>query len=185
MREEGRSAKAANEHFERAVEILRDDISWNDAYGYELLARVLFINGQEGKAKTAASLKLFFYDGYNREDGSATEAGANDPGRPLSVLCGVCADSGGPKVEYDTPLYTCTTCTDVDLCKGCYDNLRNRTAEDRVFVCNPNHDFLKSPAEGLNCIKNDMMTINGGNRPIAAWLEEVQKEWKTGLYFQA
>jgi tetratricopeptide (TPR) repeat protein len=176
--------KLLNEQFQRAVDILRDDIGWNDLYGYELLARVLFTNGQEEKAKLAASLTRFFYGGYNLEDNNA-EDNEFGMGRPPPLTCaGWCTYSKGPRVGYETPLYACTTCANVVFCEGCHHSLRIQTGEDKIFVCNPNHDFLKSPAEGLECIKGDLITMNGKRQPFTAWLEEVQKEWKTGLYFQ-
>ena len=51
-------------------------------------------------------------------------------------------------------------------------------------MCNRNHDFLKSPAEGLEYIKDGIITMNGEIQSFTAWFEEVQKEWTTGLYFQ-
>jgi tetratricopeptide (TPR) repeat protein len=176
--------KLLNEQFQRAIELLQDDIGWNDAYGYEILTRLLFTNGQEGNAKLAASLRRFFCDGYDVE-GHITKGSDYDPRRPLPISCaGFCGYSDGPQVEYDTPLYTCTTCANVDFCEGCYDSLHNQTGGDKIFVCNPNHDFIKSPAEGLECIKDDMVTMNGRTLSFTAWFDEVQKEWKTGLYFQ-
>jgi tetratricopeptide (TPR) repeat protein len=173
--------KLLNDQFQRAIELLQDEIGWNDAYGYDLLARLLFSNGLEGKAKLAASLKRFFFCGYNVE-GHTTEPSAYY--QPQITCAGWCAYSDGPQVEYDSVLYACTTCTDVHFCEGCFDNLRNQTSEDKIFVCNRNHDFLKSPAEGLECIKDDMITMNGETQSFTTWFEEVQKEWKTGLYFQ-
>ena len=75
--------KLLNEQFQRAIELLQDDIGWNDAYGYAILTRLLFTNGQEGNAKLAASLRRFFCDGYDVE-GHITEGSDYDPRRPHS-----------------------------------------------------------------------------------------------------
>lgn len=85
------------------------------------------------------------------------------------------------KIQYGAIAHTCTTCANVDFCERCYDNLRNETGKERLLVCNPSHDFIKTPSEGLERIKDQTITMNGRNVSFVDWLEEVWREWKMGF----
>jgi tetratricopeptide (TPR) repeat protein len=217
--------KMLNEQFQRAIDILQDDIDWNDRSGYDVLAGLLFLNGQLENAKLAVSLKRFFASGFEaklkgeeigtpghgRDNSYAKDAerkeekvegqeqaqdNTNDDDSTASnegyvewwaqTTCAgwyVCKNDS--VIPYGATAYTCTTCVNVDFCERCYDNLRNGTGKERLFVCNPSHDFIKTPPEGLERIKHQTITMNGKSVSFVNWLEEVRKEWRTGLCFKS
>jgi tetratricopeptide (TPR) repeat protein len=58
----GRAAEAQallSEQFARGVEILKDEIEWNDSAGFHVLAMILFTAGQTTDAEIALSLRRF------------------------------------------------------------------------------------------------------------------------------
>jgi tetratricopeptide (TPR) repeat protein len=173
--------KMLDEQFQRAVEILQDEVGWNDCSGYDALTRLLYLNGQMENAEIALSLKRFFDSGFERKDGGAIITGTN-----WMWMCSssYSCELGSEDVILATT-YTCTTCVNVQFCEGCYDNLRNKTGKERLYICNPSHDFLKSPPEGLEKIKDETITINGKTVSFASWLEEVRREWKMGDCFKS
>jgi tetratricopeptide (TPR) repeat protein len=59
--------KILNDQFQTATDILEDEFSWNDGFGYDALAALLFFNGQLEKAELAMSLKRFFVIGFDVE----------------------------------------------------------------------------------------------------------------------
>lgn len=48
-----------NEQFQAGVEILKDDVSWNDSEGYAILSKILFASGRSGEAGVALSVSRF------------------------------------------------------------------------------------------------------------------------------
>jgi tetratricopeptide (TPR) repeat protein len=58
--------KMLNDQYCRAIEVLQDEIAWNDKYAYDALAKILFLNGQFEDAKIAVSLKRFSLTEYTR-----------------------------------------------------------------------------------------------------------------------
>jgi tetratricopeptide (TPR) repeat protein len=175
--------KLLDEQFQRVVATLVEDIGWGYNYGCQLLSRALFTNEQPAKAEMAASLTRFFKDGYNL-GGDYTDN--KDFVRRLPDCAGWCTFIDGFEFMYDSIIYACTTCANVVFCEGCYQILHNpETAEEgKIYVCNSKHEFLKSPAEGLEKIENGMITMNGKEQTVEDWLDEVKKEWKMGLYFR-
>jgi len=209
--------KILNEQFQRAFDILQDDIGWNDRSGYDVLARLLFLNGQLENAKLAFSLKRFFALGFEakperdtqehaqdnsnvddaeREEEKAEErdqGNINDNDSTASneeysrwwtqtTCTGWYACGKGPEIPYGDTAYTCTTCINTNFCETCYDNLCNKTEKERLFVCNPRHDFIKTPPEGLEQIKDQKIIMKGQS---INFLEKVRKEWKTGTLFRS
>jgi hypothetical protein len=213
--------KMLNEQFQRAIDILQDEIDWNDRTGYDALAGLLFLNGRLEKAKLAVSLKRFFALGFeakpeeekidtlehaqdnsnvgdaerkeekakgqeraqdNANDDDSTASDEEYQGWWFQTTCAgwyVCENDS--KIQYGATAYTCTTCANVDFCERCYDNLRNETRKEKLLVCNPSHDFIKTPPEGLERIKDQTITMNGRNVSFVDWLEEVRREWKMGF----
>jgi hypothetical protein len=194
--------KVLNELFQGAIDILQDEIDWNDGTGYGVLAGLLFLNGQLENAKLAVSLKRFFALGFeakpeeeidtpehaqdNSNDGDSTASDEEYPMWWTQTTCAgwyVCENDS--KIPYGATTFTCTTCANVDFCERCYDNLRNETGKERLYVCNSSHVFIKTPAEGLEQIKHHRIVMNGKSVSFVNWLEEVRKEWKTGLCFKS
>lgn len=70
----GRDVEAKDllrEQFERGIELLNDDVDWNDSSGYHVLSKILFACGQEDNAVIAQSLRR--YVRYQpEEDGGAS-----------------------------------------------------------------------------------------------------------------
>jgi tetratricopeptide (TPR) repeat protein len=93
-------------------------------------------------------------------------------------------------IPYNATVYTCTTCANINFCESCYDDLRKKTNQKKLFVCSPKHDFIKTPPEGLEKIKiegetNMIITMNGQTVSSVDWRADVRKEWKTGLCFKS
>jgi hypothetical protein len=191
--------KMLDEQLQSAVDLLQDHVSWNDRDGYDSLGRLLFINGQLENAKVAVSLRRYLYSGYE-----LPPAEEDTSGQPTSVEKGLKADEisaaqaeficsswhfceSQMTIPFNATMYTCTTCVNVDFCERCYNNLRNRSGQKRFYVCNPNHDFVRSPAEGLEKVEtvgDETMTVNGKTISFADWLAHVRKEWRRGVCFQ-
>jgi tetratricopeptide (TPR) repeat protein len=210
--------KMLNDQFQSAVNILQDDIDWNDRNGYDSLGRLLFLNGQLDNAKLALSLKRYFYVGFKRKPAieaigqASTESETKDDNTQTGTDDTKEQDQASEDVEYDQArtffeqqaatcssqllcesgmmiphnavMYTCTTCVNVDFCESCYENLQNQSGGLRIYLCNPNHEFLKSPADGLEEVNGGKMTGNGMTISFVDWLEEVRKEWNTGICFE-
>jgi tetratricopeptide (TPR) repeat protein len=61
-RQTGRDAEAKEllrEQFERGIELLNDDVDWNDTSGYHVLSKILFTCGQKEDAAIAQSLRRY------------------------------------------------------------------------------------------------------------------------------
>jgi tetratricopeptide (TPR) repeat protein len=205
--------KMLNDQFQSAINILEDEIGWNDEFGYGALAALLFLNGQLEKAEVASSLKRFFEDGFDveskkrkddaerkdgkgegqqpppdkQDDSASTASDNNDDGIWLQTVCagGFTCESESRGIPYGATAYTCTTCANVSFCETCYDILRKETGKRNLFVCSPSHEFIKTPPEGLEKIKDQKITMNGKSISFVDWLAEVRKEWKTGLCFKS
>jgi tetratricopeptide (TPR) repeat protein len=85
---DGEATELLNEQFQRGIEILKDDIDWNDHTGYHTLSKIMFAVGQKENATIAQCLRRFVhyqpeeqkYDEIRREeeddDGSKKMKGA-------------------------------------------------------------------------------------------------------------
>ncbi|KAF8250987.1 hypothetical protein K440DRAFT_638823 [Wilcoxina mikolae CBS 423.85] len=74
-----------NETFQRAIELLKDDIDWNDEFAYHVICKILFLCGQIDKAKVALFLKRYALDDFaqleNQENPEAEEDNGNKVGK--------------------------------------------------------------------------------------------------------
>ncbi|KAH9203928.1 hypothetical protein DL95DRAFT_471949 [Leptodontidium sp. 2 PMI_412] len=201
--------KMLNDQFQSAIDILGDEIGCYDKFGYDALAALLFLNGQLEKAEVASSLKRFFENGFDvepkkrkddalehgqqpppdKQDDSVSTVSDNDDDDTWlkTVVCagGYTCENESRGIPYGATAYTCTTCANVNFCETCYDSLRKETGQRKLFVCSPSHDFIKTPPEGLEKIKDQKITMNGKSMSFVDWLAEVRKEWKTGLCFKS
>lgn len=80
--------------------------------------------------------------------------------------------------------YTCMTCVNVELCEKCHGKLDNNTGKDMLYVCDPRHEFVKYPMEGMEKIERDEFTLRGKTVRFVDWLGRVKKEWKKGTLFK-
>jgi tetratricopeptide (TPR) repeat protein len=176
--DEGR--KMLNELFQSTMYIIRDGKALYTYSGYGALAALLYLTGQLERAKVASSLR--------RRDLQKPEPSEGDfiyYNWPLECV-GRCT-RGTPlkRIPWGATLYTCTTCVNISFCENCYDTLQYKTGKRKVFVCSASHNFIKTPLDGLEKIKDGIMTVNGTSIAIEDWLTETQKEWKTGLCFKS
>ena len=144
------------------------------------------IDGLEPKDSTSEGQQL---PPDNQDDSVSTvsDTGSYDDDIWFQTVCagGFTCENESMRIPYGATAYTCTTCAYVSFCETCYDSLRTVTGQRKLFVCSPSHDFIKTPPEGLEKIKDEKITMNNKSILIADWLVEVQKEWKTGLCFQS
>ncbi|KAJ9647100.1 hypothetical protein H2199_002086 [Coniosporium tulheliwenetii] len=181
-----------NEQFQRSIEILKDEIDWNDTAGYNILSKILFASGRSNAARIALSLRRFDSIGYSGaeqdsdvEESDPGEATEDKGGHVIIVLR--CANrwdcaSGSDVIWRRQPMYSCMTCVEVDFCERCYSShVSNEKAEGakRLYVCNSTHQFLKAPLEDWT-VKDGIMTISGRLVKVAQWLDDVEKKWDSG-----
>lgn len=76
--------KMLDDQYYRAIEVLQDDIDWNDRYAYDALAKILFLNGQFENAKIAVSLKRFSLSNYTRRPTAPSDENAQQSAVPKS-----------------------------------------------------------------------------------------------------
>ncbi|OCL03071.1 hypothetical protein AOQ84DRAFT_357085 [Glonium stellatum] len=70
----------------------------------------------------------------------------------------------------------------VNFCEDCYNRHvggRWSESEQLIYVCNPKHEFLKTPIEDWS-IRDGIMKINGEEISLNAWLDYIQKSWNFG-----
>jgi hypothetical protein len=53
-----------------------------------------------------------------------------------------------------------------------------RKGQRKLFVCSPSHEFIKTPPEGLEKIKDQKIFMNGTSISFVDWLAEVRKSGK-------
>jgi len=82
-------------------------------------------------------------------------------------------------------MWTCTSCINVDFCEGCHNAIvqsavagGNGIGSDekkRVFICSPRHEFLKTPAEDWEGMRDDgVFVVAGKERRLKDWLDGIE-----------
>ncbi|KKY22544.1 putative conserved hypothetical protein [Diplodia seriata] len=79
------------------------------------------------------------------------------------------------------PVYTCTICTDTDLCEDCHRKRvgwnNGEPVTDWSTYCGKNHRYVKHPVEGWKGIKDGVIEIGEEKVEFAQWLKDVQDRW--------
>jgi hypothetical protein len=183
-----------NEQLKLGIEILKDDVEWNDSNGYHILSKILFISGRVSDADIAQSLRRF--ELYDLDDENATIAESSKPSLDNDseknrwdrskvspreyIQCSQesCCPNGDDWVPVK-PLYSCRTCLDVNFCESCYDQfLKNYANVEKPYLhlCHVGHQHVKTPQESWT-LRDDIMTIGGTKITVKSWLEKIEKEW--------
>ncbi|OJD28871.1 glyoxalase bleomycin resistance protein dioxygenase protein [Diplodia corticola] len=113
---------------------------------------------------------------------SAENTGApyGDLNPDTSVFCNGC----GKEIynPSEGPVYTCTTCTDTDLCTDCHHKRigwnNGGPVTDWQAYCGKNHHYVKHPAEGWKGIKDGVIDLGEEKVEFTQWLKDVQDRWK-------
>lgn len=117
-----------------------------------------------------------------------------DGSNPDGTTCG--------KSLWETGLYHCVYCSDVDFCRTCLSLLRD-SESDLTYVCNPKHQWLLVPPAGDNMyagqeadsVRRPNVGTEGDGQvlvvsytsdeceilSVAAWKKELAKEWEVSL----
>ncbi|KAH7087293.1 hypothetical protein FB567DRAFT_591977 [Paraphoma chrysanthemicola] len=141
-RQIGKDDKASEllrQQFERGIELLTDDIDWNDEFGWHVLSKILFACGQKENATIAQFLCRYIRYQPEEEDGTkTTEGGENraketqspqeeDKEEPLIGIvqrtgqCSMLHDCSNRKTIGKTAhWFACMTCVHVQFCEDCY-----------------------------------------------------------------
>jgi len=190
-----------DEQFQRGIEILKDEIIWNDSIGYHILSKILFIAGMKRDAEIAQSLRRFESFLKKEPEKAKVKAGdLDDEKKPDDKsdgddddarfkmrwsndnFCSMGLDCATESNSFTgTSLYACMTCVDVSFCESCYKLHTNKSnSEDwnRFHICHSQHKHIKSPLEDWE-ISDDVMTTGGKKVTVSEWLQRVEREWNS------
>lgn len=93
--------------------------------------------------------------------------------------------------EHTAVMWTCTSCIKVDFCEDCYNAFTQSpvpggdgTGADekkRLFICHSRHEFLKTPIEGWEGMRDDgVFVVAGKETRMKDWLDAIEAEFKNG-----
>jgi hypothetical protein len=92
--------------------------------------------------------------------------------------------------EHTPVMWTCTSCIKVDFCEDCHNAFTQNTVPDgdgigtdekkRLFICNSRHEFLRTPTEGWDGVRDGVFVVAGKEMRIKDWLNAIEAEFKNG-----
>ncbi|KAJ6258395.1 hypothetical protein Dda_6435 [Drechslerella dactyloides] len=163
---------AFNASFDACIEALQDDSPTNDADSLLVLARLLtFLSDDREDARTAMTCRF-----YNVTRVSALDGDEFNPG----MSCDACRKSI-TRVDATDKVYTCVTCSDIDLCAACYASIttgESEKDESYVPVCPGGHEYLGYPADDWEGVTGGVLMRGGKGVPFAEWRDGLQEKWK-------
>ncbi|KAF8540637.1 hypothetical protein BDD12DRAFT_880276 [Trichophaea hybrida] len=72
-----------NETFQRAIELLKDNIDWNDEFAYHVICKILYLCGRIDKAKVALFLKRYALDDFEQLESQENPEAEEDNGNKV------------------------------------------------------------------------------------------------------
>ncbi|KAL1647975.1 hypothetical protein SLS58_002299 [Diplodia intermedia] len=121
---------------------------------------------------------------HGEADGEqSSAAGASEPYGDLDDEATVSCNGCGKEIcnPGEGPVYTCTVCTDTDLCGDCHRKRvgwnNGEPVTDWTTYCGKNHRYVKHPVEGWKGIKGGVIEIGEEKVEFAQWLKDVQDRW--------
>lgn len=116
---------------------------------------------------------------------------------PGGYLCaaGRACQSGGEITfatgKHTPVMWTCTSCIKVDFCEDCYNaftqspvpggNGIGADENKRLFICDSRHEFVKTPTEGWEGMRDDGVCVVAGKEiRMKGWLDGIEAEFMKG-----